>query len=103
MRNIRLLYTATVRPVLLYGAQEWGTRVAQGTLLKSTLVPLEKAQLACLRRVMRGYKRTLIAALEKEAGIPLIDLYVKAIANGNVSRTRDHSVKNSIRLAAEAV
>jgi len=72
MRRSRLLYTATVRPAMLYGAQVWGVRDDGGTPVKSLLKPLQKVQNKCLRRVTGVYRRTPIAVMEKEAAIPLI-------------------------------
>lgn len=102
-RNSRLLYMATVRPVLLYGAQEWATRDACDNPVKARLIPLEKVQLANLRRIAGGYKRTPRIAIEREMHVPPIDLYVKEVANRNAERTKDHPVERRIRDVADAV
>ena len=102
-RNTRLLYAATVRPVMLYGAQEWSTRVAEGKLPKSRLEPLEKVQSQCLRRITGGYKRTPRAALERETRILPLDLHVKATTDQRALRTADHPVEKNIQKVAEAI
>ena len=71
---------ATVRPAMLHGAQVWGVRDDGGTPAKSLLEPLRKVQNRCLRRVTGAYQRTLIAAIEKEAAIPPIQLYIESTA-----------------------
>ena len=80
MRRLRLLYMATVRPAMLYGAQVWGVRDDGGAPVKSLLEPLRKVQNRCLRRVIGAYRRTPIAVIKKEAAIPLIQLYIKTAA-----------------------
>ena len=80
MRRSRLLYMATVRPAMLHGAQVWGVRDDGGAPAKSLLEPLRKVQNQCLRRVTGAYRRTPIAAIEKEAAIPPIQLHIKTAA-----------------------
>jgi len=103
VRNTRLLYTAVIRPAILYGAQEWSKREAGEKLPKARISPLEKVQNICLRRITGGYRRTPRAALEKEAHVMPLDLYVDARTNQSILRTQDHPVETSIRNAAEAV
>ena len=74
-RNTRLLYTAVVRPTLLYGSQEWSMRSDGKPLAKTTIAPIHRTQNACLRKLIGGYIRTPRAALERESDIILIDLY----------------------------
>ena len=75
MRRSRLLYMATVRPAMLYGAQVWGVRDDGGTPAKSLLEPLRKVQNRCLRRVTGAYRRTPIVVIKKEAAIPNLTLH----------------------------
>ena len=93
MRRSRLLYMATVRPAMLYGAQVWGVRDDGGTPAKSLLEPLRKVQNQCLRRVTGAYRRTPIAAIEKEAAIPLIQLYIKTTALQRAAKTASDRVE----------
>ena len=72
MRCLRLLYIATVRPAILYGAQVWGVQDNGRTPAKSLLKPLQKVQNRCLRRVTGAYWQTLIVVIKKEVAIPLI-------------------------------
>src|SRR6266480_4601184 len=58
----RLLYTAIVRPAMVYGAHAWYTG-RNGKQIKANLQQLEKIQNKCLRRITGGYKRTPRAAL----------------------------------------
>ena len=102
-RNTRLLYTAAVRPILLYGSQEWSMRIAQQTLPKSRIKPLERVQNICLRRITGGYKRTPIAALEREAHVPPLDIQAIESTNKQILRTRCYSVTKRNRAAARTI
>lgn len=103
VRNTRLLYMATVRPVLLHGSYEWSMRIADGTLPASRVDPLAKVQNKCLRRITGGYKRTPRAALEKETNVPPIDLAAATQARLSALRTAGYPVENSIQTASARV
>jgi len=102
-RNSKLLYTAVVRPTLLYSAQEWAMRKNGEPLANSTLAPLEKVQNKCLRRVLGGYKRTPRAALQRESQTPPIDLYIEQAKAQRALSTKHHQVEASIAALADAV
>jgi hypothetical protein len=87
MRRSRLLYSAVVRPVMLYGAPVWGTRPNGEPLAKTMLQPLAATQNQYLRRITGGYRRTPSAALEREAAIPPIDIQIDLLALQNAART----------------
>lgn len=89
-RNSRLLYTAVVRPTLLYGSQEWSMRVDGRSLPASTLAPLYKTQNECLRRVCGAYRRTPRAIVEREAGAIPVDLQLEVGRYKQAARTRAH-------------
>ena len=61
---------------MLYGAQIWGIQSNGQQLPQSQIKPLEGIQNKCLRRIAGAYKRTPIAALERETNIPLLNLYL---------------------------
>ena len=94
------LYSATIRPILLYGSQEWSTRLLDK---KHILTPLETIQNECLRRVTGGYKRTPRAVLEKETNIPPLRLYIKAAAEQRALIVSSHQVEAKIKEVAESV
>jgi len=96
MTRSRLLYTAVVRPAMLYGAQAWSTRPDGAPLSQSLIKDLQKVQNQCLRRITGGYKRTPIAALERETGVPPVDLYLTERALQGAGTTRDHPVEKDI-------
>ena len=56
-------------------------RAAGETLPKTRVRPLEKVQNICLRRITGGYRRTPRVALEKEAYVIPLDLYIDARTN----------------------
>ena len=100
-RHTHQLYTATVRPVILYGAQEWHIRVAceKGTRLK----PLENIQNLCLRKATGAYKRTPRIALEKETRTPPLNLYASQIAEQRALDTETHPVERHIEATADTI
>ena len=102
-RHTRLLYTAVVRPTLLYGAQEWSIRNDGKPLAASTTDALGKVQNKCLRRITGGYKRTPRAALERETQVMPIDLYTEVAIGQRAVKTKEHQVESQIARAADAV
>jgi hypothetical protein len=103
MRRSRLLYTAVVRPALLYGSQIWGQRHSGNSITKTALRPIQLQQKQCLRRITGAYKRTPTAAIEREAAMPPVDLYIKTTALQRASRTRNHPVEAAIRDAVSSI
>jgi hypothetical protein len=103
MRNARLLYTAVVRPAILYGTQEWSIRDAAATRPSHLLKPLEKIQNSCLRKITGAYKRTPRAMLEKEAQVIPLDLYTQTITRRRALQSQDHSVEKDIRRTANTI
>jgi hypothetical protein len=69
----------------------------------STLRPVVRAQTDSLRKVMGAYKRTPVAITEREAGIPPIDLYVKAGRLKKALKTQGTKVTQDIKRAADHV
>jgi len=71
----RQIYSSVVRPLLAYGAASWHIPSKDGKArgLAKTLGPLQNK---CLRTVTGAYKATPTQALETEAFIPPIDLYL---------------------------
>lgn len=102
MRRARLIYSAAVRPAMMYGAQSWGTQ--DGKAAKASVMrPLKLVQNTCLRRITGGYKRTPTAALEREADIPPLDLYMETIALQRAESTADYPVYRNIREAHDHI
>ena len=71
-----------------------------GTLAKSLLEPLQKVQNQCLRRVTGAYQRIPITAMEKEAAIPPIQLYIETTALQRAAKTASNRVEKE---SAEAL
>ena len=53
----------------------------------SKLAPLEKIQNRCLRRITGGYKRTPIAALERETQVMPLKIYADLITSQRAVKT----------------
>jgi reverse transcriptase-like protein len=100
MRRSRLLYTAVVRPAMTYGSQVWGVR-HDGE--PAAAKPIQKVQNQCLRRIAGAYKRTPIAALERETAVPPISLYTEARALQYAAETSRHAVTKDIQQQADRV
>ena len=100
MRRSRLLYTAVVRPSMTYGAQVWGVRMDGKPELAK---PIQKVQNQCLRRITGAYKRTPIAALEREAAVPPIGLYLETRTLQRAAETKNHEVTKSIQKQTDSI
>src|SRR5947207_13263084 len=98
----RLLYTAIVRPAIVYGAHAWHTG-KNGKQIKANLQQLEKIQNKCLRRITGGYKRTPRAALEREAKILPLDLYCDGLIMNKALDEKDKKVKEEIKQTVDAI
>ena len=103
MRRSRLLYMATVRPAMLYGAQVWGVRDNGGAPAKNLLKPLQKIQNQCLRRITGAYRRTLTAAMEKEAAIPPIQLHIETTALQRAAKMAPNRVEKESAEALDGI
>lgn len=103
LRNTRLLYTAVVRPTLLYGSQEWGMRGAGEALAKGKIKPLEDLQHDCLRRATGAYRRTARLLVQREAQVPPLDLYLEQTKAQRALAIRNHPVEIEISRAANTV
>ena len=66
-------------------------------LLKSALIPLAKLQNKCLCRTIGAYRRTLQAALKREAVVLLLDVYIDITAMQRVATVQSHLVEKKIR------
>ena len=102
-RHTRLLYTAIVRPTLLYGAQEWGVRGNGDQLASTLLAPLQKVQNESLRRVTGAYKRSPRMALERETGTLPLDIHIRVAGYQRAHRVRAHAVEKQIAKAVDEV
>ena len=79
MRRARFIYSAAVRPAMMYGARIWGSQ--DGKAVKASVMqPMKMVQNKCLRRITGGYKRTPMAAPRPLHGIwkPLLAKVLKA-------------------------
>jgi hypothetical protein len=75
MRPSTLIYSAVVRPAMLYGSQVWSMQGNGEPLPNTSIKPLQGVHNRCPRRITGGYKRTPTAALERETMIPPIALH----------------------------
>ena len=80
VRRSRLLYTAVVRPTMMYGTSTWGMHHNGKPQTKSLLKPIQQVQNQYLRKIAGAYKWTPIAALERECAIPPAALYIEKMA-----------------------
>ena len=87
----RLLYTAVIRPTITYGSKIWATGEGGRPPPASLLQPLTKLQNRCLRRVTGAYKRAPARALEKDAAIEPLPLYIQSSAMRSALRSETHA------------
>jgi len=103
VQRSRLIYSAVVRPAMLYGVQVWGVQESGNITNKTALKPLKKIQNQCLRRVMGAYKRTPTAILEREAQIMPIDLHIDLLALQRAVKIKNHPVTKEIDNATKGI
>src|SRR5437764_5752087 len=96
IRCSHLLYTAVVRSTLMYGASTWGVHHNGEPQTKSLLKPIQRVQNQCLWKIAGAYKRTPIAALERECAIPPAPLHIEKIALQRAAKTALDPVKREI-------
>ncbi len=99
VRRSRLLYSAVARPIMTYGSQIWSINENGSPIAPSKTAELEKVQNKCLRRILGAYKRTPVAALERESGVPPLKIYLESLATQRAVATTQHSVTDSINSA----
>jgi len=75
-QKARHLYTAVVRPAMVYGAKVWMTPGGVPGYKKGITRPLEKMQNQALRHIAGAYKSVPEAILQKETEILLLYLYI---------------------------
>ena len=88
---------------MMYGSQVWSARSGDEIASQRKLQPLAVVQNKCIRRVMGAYKRTPVAAVEREAEVPPLDLYVKSQNTQWAESTSTDKVTNEINNALEQV
>ncbi len=103
MAKSRLVYSAVVRPTMLYGSQVWGVRDDGAAHTQSMLRPLVEVQKKCLRRVTGAYQRTPTAAVEREACVPPLTLYTDTRALQYAAGSASSEVSSRIAEAASNV
>lgn len=103
MRHSRLLYTAAIRSIIIYGAPIWSARLNRRPLPITSLAPLQRVQNECLQRITGAYRRTPQAALEREAAIMPLDLYLKTTRYQQADKTRVYPVEVNIQHLANEV
>ena len=78
-------------------------RIDGKSLTATTISPLYKIQNEYLRKVTGAYKRTLRAALERETGIPPVDLYIEVNRYRRADNTTGHKVEKQIAQTADTI
>ncbi|RKF79934.1 hypothetical protein GcM3_050030 [Golovinomyces cichoracearum] len=96
LRKSRLIYSAVVRPKMLYGSQISGFRNDGGIMSNNMVNKFSVVQNKCLRKITGGYKRTPISLLERKADVVPIDIYIRSNAMINSKNTEDKPVTSKI-------
>jgi hypothetical protein len=103
MARSKLLYTATVRPAVTYGAQAWSNGNAGGKQATGALNGLKTMQNRGLRRILGAYKRTPVALLERETGILPIDLHMDDLTRQHAASQAGTQVAQRMQVAMDQV
>lgn len=102
-RQARLIYSAVLRPTISYASNIWYSPRAVGLTTKATDKTLETMQNRGLRSVTGAYKAVGGPTLEKESGIPPINLYLEKQAATYLIRTHSSPVSQFIRTECERI
>src|SRR5437764_5890045 len=81
---------------MMYGASTWGIRHNGELQMKSLLKRIQQVQNQCLRKIAGAYKRTPIAALERECAISPALLYIEKMALQRAAKTARDPAKREI-------
>jgi len=103
MKQSWLLYTAVVRPAILYGSQVWGMQDDGAPPAVSLIRSLMCLQNRCLRKIMGAYKRTPTTALKCKSNIPSVDLHMEHKAMNGTVKTASHPVTTKIKQVMNTV
>ena len=91
-QKARHLYTAVVRPAMMFGCTTWMDPEGTKGHRKGLTQPLEKVQNQALRQITGAYKSVPAAVLQREADIPPIHLYAQDLARQAAKRNKDQAV-----------
>jgi hypothetical protein len=104
MRKSRLVYTAVVRPTMLYGIQAWGLNNRQGKVIRAPLKKqLKQLQRQCLKMVTGAYKRTPLIAMERDFCVQPIDLFIEQLILEWAGSVKKDQVENDIRKTLDLI
>lgn len=90
------MYKAIVKPAMMYRAAVWA---AAKHTPKRIEEPLNRAQAACLKRVLGAYKSTPYKTLEMESGTAPIKEYLQGLRSQYAGRTSAYQVQGAIQAA----
>ena len=79
-QRCRTLFTAIIKPAMLYGSEVWSIGKQGKGPSKASLQPLVKLQNAGLRIVAGAFKKILTTLLESETNVPPIELAIQGRA-----------------------
>jgi hypothetical protein len=86
---------------MLYGAQIWGVQ-SNGQQLPQSQI-LERIQNKCLRQIAGAYKRTPIAALERETDISPLNLYLDTQAQQRQLNISEDPVEQATKALLQSI
>ena len=93
----RTVYTAVVRPAMIYAASMWHT---PGDSPKGVVKKLQSVQNRCLRVVAGAYKATAAKVLEVETNVPPLDLYLNSRVLAYANKIQKYNDAKACRVKA---
>lgn len=94
------MYKAIVKPAMLYGAAIWA---AEKHIPKRIEDPLNRAQAACLKRVLGAYKSTPHRTMEMESGTAPIREYLQGMRCQYAEKTSAYPAQGTIQAATQRI
>jgi hypothetical protein len=91
--------------VLAYGCPVWFSLRDERANRNRLIYPLQTVQNKCLRTITGVYKTTNVQALEHEASVPPLDLYLEMLGINHVRRIEgsagDEAVEETYKAVAQ--
>ena len=100
-QKARHIYTAVVRPAMVYGCKVWAKVDGIDKHASSQIKKLEELQTKALRRITGAYKSVPAQVLQQEADIPPMDLYIQQVALDQSKKDKDRKATEYTREASQ--
>ncbi|KAI0997398.1 hypothetical protein K3495_g10785 [Podosphaera aphanis] len=99
----RILYSAIVRPALIYGSQICAQSDQKGKIPERVIKPLRKIQNKCLKTITGAYRSTSQRVLKHETSILPIEIYLKYRRVRHAGLQHNQPIRGLIETACDKI